>query len=218
MDILHNKSLIGTVIVLNGPSASGKSSVQKKIRELFDKPYLKLGVDNLFDAVLPDYYGLGMIQPKGSFSQEDIRYVETTEVQGKKAVKLIVGPIGRKVITGMHHSIAAYAKAGNNVVVDYILYEKEWFSEFVNTLKGIKVYYIGLKYPLQAIEEREKKRATSPEGHARSHYETVHYFDNYDLVIDDPSLSADEIARNIQRYIDKNPNPKAFIDYLDSFH
>ena len=51
----------------------------------------------------------------------------------------------------MHHSIAAYAKAGNNVAVDYIPYEKEWFLEFVNALKGIKVYYIGLKYPLQAM-------------------------------------------------------------------
>ena len=213
MDTLHDKSQTGTIIVLNGPSASGKSSIQKKIQELFNEPYLSLGVDNLFDAVLPDYYGLGMVQPKGTFSQKDIRYIETIEVQGKKAIKLLIGPLGRKVVTGMHHSIAAYAKAGNNVVVDYIPYEKEWFLEFVNALKGIKVYYIGLKYSLQAIEEREKKRATSPVGHARSHYDTVHYFDNYDLVIDDATLSAEEIARNIQHNIDKNPQPKAFVDY-----
>ena len=75
-----------------------------------------------------------------------------------------------------------------------------------------------MKYPLKAIEEREKKRATSPEGHARSHYDTVHSFDDYDLVIDDPTLSAEEIARQIQRYMDKNPNPKAFIDYFNKFN
>ncbi len=218
MTIPDNMVQSGTVIILNGPSASGKSSIQKKIRELFDKPYLKLGIDNLFDAVLPDYYGLGMVQPKGSFSQEDIRYIETMEVRGKKAIKLIVGPIGRKVITGMHYSIAAYAKSGNNVVVDYILYEKEWFSELVNTLKGIKVYYVGLKYPLEIIEKREIKRATSPEGHARSHYDTVHSFDRYDLVIHDATLSAEEVARQIQKYMDKNPNPNAFRDYLKQFN
>ena len=159
-----------------------------------------------------------MIQPKGKFSQEDIRYVETIEVQGKKAIKLLVGPIGRKVITEMHYSIAAYAYSGNNVVVDYILYEKKWFLELVGALKGIKVYYIGLKYPLKVIEEREKKRATSPVGHARSHYETVHSFDNYDLVIKNPKLSAEEIARKIQKYIDKNPQPKSFVNFLKSFN
>ena len=90
--------------------------------------------------------------------------------------------------------------------------------ELVGALKGIKVYYIGLKYPLKVIEEREKKRATSPVGHARSHYETVHSFDNYDLVIKNPKLSAEEIARKIQKYIDKNPQPKSFVNFLKSFN
>jgi chloramphenicol 3-O phosphotransferase len=203
----------GTVIILNGPSASGKSSIQKKIQEHFDEPYMALGVDVLFDGILPDYYGLGEIHPKGKFKEKDIRWVETMEFDDKKAIKLFIGPIGRKVISGMHYSIAAYANQGNNVVVDYILYEKNWFPELVDTLEGIKVYYVGIQYSLSEIEKREAKRATSPVGHARSHYDTVHYFDKYDLVIKNSKLSAEEIALKIKAYVKNNPKPKAFEFY-----
>ncbi len=100
-----------------------------------------------FDKVLPDYYGLGEVHPKGYFLEKDIRSVETISIEGKDAVKLHVGPLGRKVISGMHNAIAAYAKAGNNVIVDYILYDSQWFPELVKALEGIKVYYVGLQYP-----------------------------------------------------------------------
>ena len=205
----------GTVIILNGPSASGKSSIQRKVQEHFKDPYIRVGVDNLFSDILPDYYGMGQVVPKGDFLEKDVRYVENIKVDQKNAVKLIVGPIGQKVINGMHYSIASYARTGNNVVVDYILYDKEWFAELVKALKGVKVYYIGIQYPIEVIEERERKRATSPVGHARSHYKTVHAFDNYDLVINNPKFSAEKIALTIKKYIKDNPNPKSFKDYLD---
>ncbi len=41
------------VIILNGPSGSGKSTTQKAIQGLPDVPFLSLGVDNLFDTILP---------------------------------------------------------------------------------------------------------------------------------------------------------------------
>ena len=207
----------GTVIILSGPSASGKSSIQKKIQEYFDEPFLSLGIDNLFDEILPDYYGLGEVKPKGRFSEKDIRYVETLELEGKKAIKLFVGPLGRKVVSGMHRSIASYAHAGNYVVVDYILYEKGWFSELVEELKGVKVYYIGIQFPIEAIEERERKRATSPIGHARSHYKEAHFYDNYDLLIDNPKLTAEEIALKIKNHMKAHQNPMAFESYEKKF-
>lgn len=203
----------GTVILLNGPSASGKSSIQKKIQEHFDEPYIRLGIDNLFDGILPDYYGLGEVEPKGKFNEKDIRYVEIFEINDKKAIKLFIGPIGRKIISGMHKSIAAYARSGCNVVVDYILYDQTWFPELLSELKGLKVYYVGIKYPIEVIEEREKKRATSPVGHARSHYKEVHTFDQYDLTITNPSLSAQDIALKIKRYIERIKSPNAFLNY-----
>ena len=44
----------GTVIILNGPSASGKSSIQKEFQTLMmPNLWIKLGIDNLFDKPMP---------------------------------------------------------------------------------------------------------------------------------------------------------------------
>ena len=208
----------GTVVLLNGPSAAGKTSIQKKFQESFKQPFLRLGIDDLFDKILPDYYGLGEIHPKGNFLEKDIRWVETIAVEGKEAVKLHVGPLGRKVIAGMHQTLAAYAEVGNNIIVDYILYDQEWFPELVKALESVKVYYVGLQYPLEVLEQREKQRANSPVGHSRSHYKQVHHYSKYDLVLNDYNLSPEKLAEIIANYIETNPEPKAFKYYQEKFN
>lgn len=111
----------------------------------------------------------------------------------------------------MQKTINAYGRTGNNVVVDYILYDKGWFKELIKEREGLKVYYIGIKYPIETIEER--KRATSPVGHAKSHYKEVHFFGNYNLMISDPKLSDQDIALKIRPFIKNNPNLKSFLNY-----
>lgn len=101
-------------------------------------------------------------------------------------------------------AIASYAESANNVVVDYILYEKNWWPELIEVLKDLRVYYVGIKYPLNFIEERESKRETSPVGHARRHYKEIHAVSDYDFFIDDPKLSAKDIAFKIRAYIQNN--------------
>lgn len=198
----------GTVIILNGPSASGKSSLQKSIQESFDEAYLKLGIDELFDQVLPDF--INDIHPNGDFTEKDIRSISEIVVEGKPAVKLHIGPIGQRVISGMHYAIAAYAKRGNNVVVDYILYEEEWLKELHSSLSDLRVYFVGVKIPLETLEEREASRSTSPVGHARSHYFHVHGPDIYDLEVNTGELSSLEAANRIKTFIEDNPEPKAW--------
>lgn len=202
--IIAIASQYGKVIVINGPSACGKSSIQKKIQEFADEPYVRLGIDQLFDNILPDYYGLGEIEPKGKFDTKDIRYVSTIEINQKPAIKLHIGSEGRKIIKAMHYSIAEYAKHGNNVVVDYIQYEADWLPELREALSGLDVLYVGIKYPLEAIEKREQSRSTSPTGHARSHYATVHDGFTYAIEITDPTLTAEQIAMLILQHKTKN--------------
>lgn len=196
----------GIVIILNGPSASGKTSIQKEIQKQSETLYLRLGIDNLFDAPLPDpdistfekTKEIKQFTNDGTF----IRGVELkTDSEGHQIVPLEIGPAGDKVVYGMHGAIAAYAKKGNNVVVDYILYKPEWLPDLLSNLKGLKVYFIGIKAPLDVLEEREKKRGTSPVGHARSHYDLVHQGMRYDLELDVSKLSPEQSAQRILDYI-----------------
>jgi len=142
----------GTIIIINGPSAAGKKSIQNELQKIFMPLYLKIGIDTFFDALIatPD---LSDFEKTKEFSQytnngQLIRRVRLThDVEGHPVVPLEIGLAGDKIIFGMHAALAAYAEQGNNVLVDYILYKPEWLSNLVAALKNNKVYFIGLKIP-----------------------------------------------------------------------
>lgn len=112
----------GTVIVLNGPSASGKSSIQTKFQDsMMPNLWINVGIDNLFDKPMPD-----ITMDNLAFWQKEnaIRWVETNNNGEHPVITLFTGEQGKKVAYGVNSAIAAYALAGNNVIVDYIAYKK----------------------------------------------------------------------------------------------
>lgn len=203
----------GNVIVLNGPSVAGKTSIQKKLQELFEEPYLAMGIDSILVAMLPPRYFMGS-PPDG----EQVLYgVPSMDEGGSPIFTLHFGPKGQRVIAGMHHAIAAFAEQGNNVIVDYILYEREWLPELANVLSSVNAYFVGVRIPLEALEERERQRATSPRGHARSHYATVHAHELYDLEVDTSRATPEECAARIHEYVRTHPRPTAFEQLRERF-
>lgn len=218
------------IIILNGPSVAGKSSIQKELQMQAQDFFVRLGVDNLFDNPLPsaldcmvkvDPLSISRTEyfPEGISDEEFARITEVYESRVKQSNELIragiktfdadgnpllilkVGPAGNRTIHGMHRAIKGYADAGCNVVVDYILYDKDWALDLQNVLKGYNVYFVKVAIPLTVLEEREKARGTSPVGHARSHYNEVYQAFSYDLEVDSSKKSSKEIAGEILEFI-----------------
>lgn len=191
---------VGTVIILNGPSASGKSSIQKEFQYLMmPNLWIKVGIDTLFDKPMPDINleNLAFWQ-----TQNPIRWIETThDAEQNAVISLFVGEQGERVAYGMNSAIAAYAHAGCNVIVDYIAYKKEWIEDLREKLKDVKTYWIKVNIPLSVVEEREVARGTSPKGHARSHYDSVYWDLSYDLEVNSATASPTAIANTIKNFI-----------------
>lgn len=230
----------GTIIILNGPSASGKTTMQKEFQKIMPDFYIRLGIDGLFDAVLPDATDPSLMVKKDPTQVDPKRYfnegidpqdwarvttiydqsdshgnliragIGTTDAQGHPLFILKVGSLGNQVIHGMHRAIAAYADAGNNVIVDYILYDQAWLTDLVSVLEGYTVYFVGVRIPLETLELREKARATSPVGHARSHYDVVHLPGIYDCEIDTGTMMPQEAAAQIKSCVESMSQPDAF--------
>lgn len=192
-----NTQKTGMVIILNGPSVAGKTSIQTAFQYLMMPDlWIKLGIDNLFDKPMPD-----ITLDNLAFWQKPnpIRWVETTQdAQGNPVMTLLTGPQGEKVAYGMNSAIASYAQAGCNVIVDYIAYKKEWLDDLQDKLKDIKTYWVKVDISLATLEAREVARGTSPKGHARSHYDFVYWDLNYDLVVNSEMDSAQVIAQQIK--------------------
>lgn len=191
-----NQILPGKVIILNGPSGSGKSSIQREFQKLaMPNLWVKTGIDSLFDMPMPD------ITPENMEvwqSPNPIRWVKSgKDEKGHSVITLKVGEQGERVVYAMNSAIASYAKNGCNIIVDYIAYDQDWMDHLEEELSGLPTYWVAVRISLETLEKREADRGTSPVGHARSHYHTVYGDRQYDIEVSSEDTSSVEIARKL---------------------
>jgi chloramphenicol 3-O phosphotransferase len=204
---INMKESFGKVIILNGPSAAGKTTLQRAFQEKMrekNELWLAMGIDALFDPLLPEITkeNVAFYQNKNS-----IRWVEaSTDDKGKPIISLFLGKDRKKVITGMHEAIIAYANAGCNVIVDYILYDESWYNEFEKLLSEVPHVWVKIDISLEECEKREKMRNTSPVGHARSHWSRVHEGVVYDATLSVNKKNSDILVEELLTLVAEKNN------------
>lgn len=97
----------GTIILLNGTSSSGKTSIVRALQEIFEEPFLVAGIDKLI-WMLPR------------------RYLDRPLWDEVLGLATEAGVVGRRLASGMHQAIAALSRTGNNVVAEHVLVEPQW--------------------------------------------------------------------------------------------
>jgi chloramphenicol 3-O phosphotransferase len=181
----------GAMLMLNGTSSAGKTSIRTALQSLLDGPYLLAGMDTFF-RMLPGRYLWGP---------------EWTQVLGAGTHP---GPIGQTLVSGMHHAWAALLQRGNHRLVDHVLLEPDWIVECAALFAGLPAYLIGVYCPLLVAEQREQQRPDRAPGQARAHFDRVHQHGVYDLVVDTSITDASGCAHAIKHFLDANVPPSAF--------
>ena len=101
----------------------------------------------------------------------------------------------------MHHSLAALARCGNNLIVDHLLIEGEepetWLTERLTLLSPFDVFFVGVHCSLDELERREQARGDRPTGLARWQIERMHRRTVYDFEVDTSVLTTQECAAQI---------------------
>lgn len=184
-------NMTGTIIMINGASSSGKTSILEALQSILEDPFLNAGIDK-FIWMLPGRY---LDQPLWN----DVLGQATT-----------AGLLGHRLFSGMHHAIAALARTGNHVIADHVLVEPAWITECARLFSDLPAYLIGLRCPLAVLEEREKSRRDRTLGQARAQYNLVHAHGFYDLEVDTSILSAEECAIKIRQRLSDGIPPAAF--------
>lgn len=176
---------LGQVILLNGASSSGKSSVARALQARLDQPYWHISIDHLRDAgVLP----LDRVR-SGEFSWSEMR-----------------GPF----FAAFERSLVVYAEAGNNLVVEHIIENEAWMRRVVHLLHGIDVFFVGVRCDLDKLEQRERQRGDRRLGDARRDFFTIHQHAVYDLQVNTTSTSPDSNAERIIAMHKARTKPSAF--------
>lgn len=176
------------VVLLNGASSVGKSSIAKAIQALASGPYLHVAMDAFLEMM-----------PIASVGHPDGLVFETIQQDGEPSVVIKSGPWVERTLRGMRHAIAAMAPQGNSIVVDDVLLGGE-ASEYERLLAPYRFYKVGVFAPLAVIEERERARGDRAIGLARWQFGRVHEGMRYDLEVDASKSPAECAAQIVQRF------------------
>lgn len=181
----------GKVIVLNGASSSGKTSILNQLQGLLVEPYLNVGIDK-FIWMLPKRY---LDRPLW----DDVLGLATES-----------GAMGSRLFSSMHKVIQLLSLEGMNVVADHVMVEPEWVGECARLFSPLPAYFVGVQCPLEVLIQREFARKDRTLGQAEAQFPLVHKDMIYDLVVDTSLLSIEECALKIKEYIDLREPPNAF--------
>ncbi|HET8630320.1 MAG TPA: hypothetical protein VFL91_23115 [Thermomicrobiales bacterium] len=201
----------GRIIFLNGSSSAGKTSIATALQARLEEPYLLVGPDAIRPPLPRRYFdaatGYIPLDPPADAPARQAYYLTSGRDGG---YDLHVGPAARRLVAGMHGAVAAFAAAGNNLIVDEVLYDPAYLREYVALLPAEDVLFVGLRCPLAVVEERERARGDRLVGHARGHHALVHAHGLYDLEVDTAANDPDRCADLILRRLRDGPPPTAF--------
>ena len=196
----------GTIILLNGPTSTGKTSIAKAVQNQFLEPYLHLGVDTLFYEICPQPY---------FFRERAAEGLSAAPVMGSDpaTAALCYGPFAQQLIAALHQMVFTLATLGHNVVVDHCIQEAGWLAECVALWGKLRVVFVSVHCPLAIVEQRvvaRPDRGPVALPIARWQYHQIQMHGIYDLALDTTTLSPSECATAIQRYLAEGPPPTAF--------
>lgn len=172
------------IIILNGGSSSGKTSIAKSLQDLLPSTWLRFSIDDLIDAMPRSmfetntgivFHSDGTVNPGAEF-----RNLEAAWMQG----------------------IAAMVRAGARVIVDDVFVSgvdarKRWQV----ALEGLSVLWVGVRCDPNVAAMRENERGDRIPGMAASQALKVHIDMDYDIEVDTTEASTGDCAKIVAKRI-----------------
>jgi chloramphenicol 3-O phosphotransferase len=165
----------GRVLLLNGASSSGKSTLARHLHERLDAPFLLMSADQLIDAgVAPARRAVD-----GPFDW--------------------VGTVRPRFFDGFHRAVAAFALAGNDVLLEHVVEHAAWRAQLDDLLADLDVFWVGVHCDLAEIDRRELARGDRTPGEGRAHVEIgrIHEHGPYDLSVDTTAGVTDAVVSTV---------------------
>ncbi|MBE5960476.1 MAG: adenylyl-sulfate kinase [Lachnospiraceae bacterium] len=155
------------VIVLNGPSSSGKSTLARELQTYFrakDEEYAIVSIDDFL---------------KMTFD----------EVIYEDDVFEISKPLCTRVVELLESKI--------NVIIDHVITSERIYSQLLESLIDFKVITVHVTCPIDELKKRESARHNRCIGSAEASYEYLFPKEGYDLTVDTYELSSLECIQKI---------------------
>jgi chloramphenicol 3-O phosphotransferase len=196
---------LGHIVVLNGASRAGKSTIARAMQETLPGVWMHLGMDAHKACTPPNRQpGVGL-RP------------------GQHQVSVEVEACVPLLYAALYESVAAHARLGLNVVMDVNHHDsysvpRRILQDCAGRLTGLPVLFVGVRCPVDAIWTRREATWGQTRGvvdaGVRAAVElaqsTTHAHGTYDLEVDTSMSSAEECVAMIGKRLVVGPPGSAF--------
>jgi chloramphenicol 3-O phosphotransferase len=162
-----------TIVVLNGASSSGKTSIAHAFQDLAPETFLNISVDTILSALPPSM----------------IQRINRGELIGRDTF--------HRLVRAFHGCVTAVASLEHHLVIDHTIRTRAEAEMLVEAVGPHRAFLVGLDCPVGVLESRERQRGDRAPGLAASQQRAVHDWLEYDLVIDTSATAVAEAARQI---------------------
>lgn len=188
------------VIVLNGASSSGKTTLAVALQDLFDESWLIFGIDTLISAMplaLLDLHEHATIDARPR--EHEVREGGLSfDADGD----ITIGSEFRRLETAWLKGLASIAETGTRLILDEVFLDGAQSQDRLRQLlTGRNVAWIGVTCDATVAIQRERDRGDRVVGGFERQSTRVHEGVHYDLVVDTTSRRAHEIAQEIAGHL-----------------
>lgn len=164
---------MSVVVVLNGTSSSGKTTVARAFQDAAPSLFLNFSIDSILSALPPSVLR---------------RLIDGTPVPEVRVADLV---------RAFYTCTAELLRLGHHLVIDHAVTARYHAELLLDACEGHDALFVGVACPLDVACEREAARGDRRRGLAEQQYATVHTWLSYDLTIDTSLQSSSEAAAAI---------------------
>lgn len=181
-----------SIIILNGASSSGKSSIAKELQALLPEQYLHIGIDT-FISMMPER--------TNNFTQSNVAsegfYFQSIEIHGSFQQQVQSGQYGQRVNHAYHSTVKHLNDLGLNIIVDDVMNGRLEQTQWTKALGESEAIFIAVLCQENELIRREKSRPDRMQGSALEQAHRVHQGVQYDFIVDSSALTPTECAQRI---------------------
>lgn len=164
---------MASVVVLNGTSSSGKTTIARAFQEIAPRVFLNFSIDSILYALPPaSLERLRRGEPAG-----EVRFLE--------------------LVRGFCACVRELLALGHDLVIDHAVTTRAEAELLLEAVRSHRTLFVGLDCPAEVLTERERLRGDRRPGLAAAQCERIHQWLRYDLRIDSARMSPEEAARRI---------------------
>ncbi len=175
------------VILLNGTSSSGKTTLAAALQKAMPEPLLYVSNDK-FIFMTPDHV------------------LKNDGLRPKVLMPLL---------SAFHRSLPLIAGCGFPMIIDHVIERRDWMDEIAEALRELNVYFVKVDCPLEELERREIARGDRQVGFAKMQLDWVHRHGDYDAEVNTYTHTLEQNVETLRQLLCSGTKPRALERYRE---